>query len=246
MFNTLRTWIKPANPKRKGGKPTRSTRLQVENLEERRVLNNTFQVYRNLTPDLEAISNGLSEPNPVLNSNYYYSADASKIKVVVRSTGANFGTIMSQLQGVGFQSTLSSASAKTAVGFLPIDKIDDAAQVSSQPAIDVVRKPIRKSRGTWVNSAESAMRADLASNAYGLNGAGIKIGIISDSINQGTNVNGGVFNGLYDSIQTGDLPSNITVLQDGLPGSSDEGRAMAELIYDIAPGAQLFFHSTLR
>ncbi len=73
-----------------------------------------------------------------------------------------------------------------------------------------------------------------------MDGTGVAIGVISDSVNQYDNPNvAGV--GLAESVATGDLPSNVTVVQDGAAGSSDEGRAMLEQIYDIAPGAQLLF-----
>ena len=60
-------------------------------------------------------------------------------------------------------------------------------------------------------------------------GAGVKIGVISDGV---------------DSIQiaknTGDLPSSVTVLSNEQGG--DEGTAMLEIVYDMAPGAKLYFH----
>ena len=72
--------------------------------------------------------------------------------------------------------------------------------------------------------------------ALGATGAGVKVGVISDSINQvGTKVAG--------SQASGDLPSSVTVLADD-PGSSDEGRAMAEIIYDGAPGITQMYFST--
>ena len=52
---------------------------------------------------------------------------------------------------------------------------------------------------------------------------------MSDSINR-------VGAGVAGSQATGDLPANVQVLADGPPGSSDEGRAMAEIVYDTAPG----------
>jgi len=62
----------------------------------------------------------------------------------------------------------------------------------------------------------------------GANGAGVLVGIISDSIDQaGTKIAG--------SQASGNLPANVRVLLDQ-PGGDDEGRAMAEIVYDEAPG----------
>ncbi len=67
--------------------------------------------------------------------------------------------------------------------------------------------------------------------AMGPNGTGVKVGVLSDSVDA-----------LATLIATGDLPAGTTVVpgQDGIPGTS-EGTAMMEIIHDLAPGAQLFF-----
>ena len=69
-----------------------------------------------------------------------------------------------------------------------------------------------------------------------LNGAGLRIGILSDSFN--------LHGGMATDIADGDLPpaDQIDIVQEGTSGN-DEGRAMAELIYQIAPGAQIYFYS---
>ncbi len=77
-----------------------------------------------------------------------------------------------------------------------------------------------------VNLADQALAGPQARAAYGVSGAGIKIGILSDSYN----LNG-----------TAGPPA--TILKEGPPGSGDEGRAMGQLIAATAPAAQLYFYS---
>jgi uncharacterized protein YjdB/fibronectin type 3 domain-containing protein len=60
-------------------------------------------------------------------------------------------------------------------------------------------------------------------------GDGIKIGVISDGVG-----------GLSDAVNRGDLPANVTVLSNIVGGA--EGTAMLEVIHDLAPNAQLYFH----
>ena len=73
--------------------------------------------------------------------------------------------------------------------------------------------------------------------ALGVTGAGIDVGIISDSMNLKSP-------GVAGSQSTGDLPSAVGILQEGPAGGSDEGRAMAEIVFDTAPGiGSMFFHS---
>jgi hypothetical protein len=60
------------------------------------------------------------------------------------------------------------------------------------------------------------------------------VGIISDSFeNQGS---------IEDDVATGDLPADTIVVADAAGGESDEGRAMAQLVHDTAPGAGIRFH----
>lgn len=78
-----------------------------------------------------------------------------------------------------------------------------------------------------------------------LTGAGMKIGIISDSFDQSS------FQRTTeaDDIASGDLPGGskrVKILDDNSPFVnilSDEGRVIAQLIYDIAPDAEIFFHT---
>ena len=97
-------------------------------------------------------------------------------------------------------------------------------------------KPSFNFIGVADNEAENAMQAQVARAAYGVTGAGVTVGVLSDSVNQ---FNGGI----AASVATGDIPSasRVTVLQDGAAGESDEGRAMIENIFDIAPGVNTAF-----
>jgi subtilisin-like proprotein convertase family protein len=85
--------------------------------------------------------------------------------------------------------------------------------------------------GTVVSEGVKAHRADDALHQFGATGAGVKIGVLSDSDDF-----------KEQSISTGDLPPDTVTVpgQDGRPGSG-EGTAMMEIIHDVAPAAKLFF-----
>ena len=92
--------------------------------------------------------------------------------------------------------------------------------------------------GSVVSEAVEAHRIDeyRAGVDAATTGAGMKIGVLSDSFDN--------LNGYATDIATGDLPAGITVLKDyGSGTGSDEGRAMMQLIADIAPDAELFFRT---
>ncbi len=95
--------------------------------------------------------------------------------------------------------------------------------------------------GTVTSQGDRTHRADDARNRYGYAGQGIRIGVISDSYNATGEA--------PDDIATGNLPgpgnplgntAPVTVLVDD-PAGGDEGRAMLQIVHDLAPKAQLFF-----
>src|SRR5262249_29839637 len=79
-----------------------------------------------------------------------------------------------------------------------------------------------------VTQGDVTHKATTARSTFGMNGTGVKIGVLSDGV---TN--------LRLSQDLGAL-GPVTVLP-GQRGSGDEGTAMLEIIHALAPGAQLFF-----
>jgi len=88
-------------------------------------------------------------------------------------------------------------------------------------------------RGSVTSEGVKAHRADQALFGFGATGAGVKIGVLSDSDDF-----------KEAAISTGDLPPDTVTVpgQDGRPGGG-EGTAMMEIVHDMAPGAKLFFAS---
>jgi hypothetical protein len=72
-----------------------------------------------------------------------------------------------------------------------------------------------------------AHKADVV-QTFGFNGNGVKVGVLSDGVDP-----------LATLKASGDLPA-VTVLS-GQAGSGAEGTAMLEIVFDMAPQAQLFF-----
>ena len=79
------------------------------------------------------------------------------------------------------------------------------------------------------SEGDGAHRANVARSNFGIDGTGIKIGVLSDGVGN-----------LAASQSSGNVPSNVTVLL-GQGGTGREGTAMLEIIHDLAPGARLFF-----
>lgn len=85
-----------------------------------------------------------------------------------------------------------------------------------------------QSVGSRATEGDTTHKAINARSTFGVNGTGVKIGVLSDGV---TN--------LAASQARGDL-GPVTVLP-GQGGSGDEGTAMLEIIHDLAPGAKLYF-----
>jgi Ca2+-binding RTX toxin-like protein len=128
-------------------------------------------------------------------------------------------------------------------GLLPITQIGEIAKLST---LDFARPSYRPvlNVGSVNSQGDPAMRSDIVRQNFGFDGTGEKIGVLSDSYNR--------LNGANADIASGDLPGsgnllgNTTPIQvlNELDGSgSDEGRAMLQLIHDVAPKASLAFHT---
>lgn len=111
-----------------------------------------------------------------------------------------------------------------------------AARVRQQLAagLSVAGSP-QIGQGSVETEGDLTHRAMDARGAFGVDGTGLKIGVLSDGVTH-----------LALSQAQGDLPATcgtppcVTVLT-GQAGSGDEGTAIMEIIHDMAPGASLYF-----
>jgi hypothetical protein len=119
-------------------------------------------------------------------------------------------------------------------GLLPIAAIPALAHV---PGLVFARSTdVATTAGSANSQGDAAMRADDARPAFDVNGSGVTVGVLSDSFD-----NGGT--GSYAADQTsGDLPAGVINRSASAVGA-DEGRAMLQIVHDVAPSAGLAFHT---
>lgn len=109
-------------------------------------------------------------------------------------------------------------------------------------------------RGRKNCRGSATAEGDLQSNSfgarrqYGMDGFGQTVGIISDSYDVGQTS----ITRAKQDIRSGDLPgkqnpcgysSKVRVLAEGIASDIDEGRAMAQIVHDMAPAARIAFAS---
>lgn len=152
--------------------------------------------------------------------------------VVDAISSGDVEVLKSDLEALGMQQAV--AFGRVVSGQLPISQIPTAAELASlrfaQPAAATTRA------GTVTSQGDAAMKADAARTNFGVDGAGVKVGVLSDSFN--------CLGGAATNIANGDL-SPVTVVQEifDCSGATDEGRAMLQIVHDVAPGSTLAFAS---
>lgn len=114
------------------------------------------------------------------------------------------------------------------VAWVPLESLEALASLPEVKSIQTVLPPFIR-QGNTVSEGDSILRSYSLRELHGVNGTGIKIGIISDGVDS-----------LEDAQSTGDISSDVRVLSNKVGGN--EGTAMLEIVQDIAPGAELYFH----
>src|SRR5450631_2045917 len=172
------------------------------------------------------------------------------------------------LVGLGLQR--ASQYSNDVGGWLPVDQLAAATALSELHAI---RAALPRTRaGAIASQGDFAQNSDLVRSANALTGAGITVGVLSSSydcypVYAANGVPAGGLNGYANNgfnttaagdTTSGDLPSSVNLVSAGTnPGEAnclnygaplqlpfgDEGRAMMQIIHDVAPGAGLAFHT---
>ncbi len=135
---------------------------------------------------------------------------------------------MELLNALGLTTEVVNDKYKIVQGWLPYDSLEEAAELGFVSKITPPSYGYPRA-GSVTTEGDAIMGSDLARATFGVDGSGIKVGVISNGIDS-----------LAVSQITGDLPVGISV---GNPGTGDEGTAILEIVHDIAPGADLAFHN---
>jgi hypothetical protein len=167
------------------------------------------------------------------------------------------------LVGLGLQR--ASQYSNDVGGWLPVDQLDAATALTEVHAIRAAM--MRTKSGAVTSQGDYAQNSDLVRSQNSLDGAGITVGVLSDSYDcyqqyqtagsppaggpQGYANNGFTATAATD-VSTGDLPASVTVVAEascpnyGAPTQlpfGDEGRAIMQIVHDVAPGAGLAFYT---
>ncbi|MBD0297649.1 MAG: S8 family serine peptidase, partial [Flavisolibacter sp.] len=190
-----------------------------------------------------------SNPSPDI---FITNGDSVMIEVIVLQPTGNYQTLLTTLQsaqyGLRVPGYITNDPASMIItGMYPRVNLDKLNTLTT--LIDYCRPlyPAVSNAGVALTQGDSAVLAGFIRNGYGLQGEGIKVGVLSDSYNL---LEG---NPAQRDAQNDDLPGvgNIrnntqpveVLLESPWRTGTDEGRAMLQIIHDIAPKAQLGFRT---
>ena len=201
-----------------------------------------------LSSDLATLFTGINPPslqsttgiNPSsLQSTTGLIADQSFLQItgdnvaIEATADTNPDQLLTDLQSLGLQQSL--AFGRVVSGVIPISELGNVAALSSLRLVRPVYRPITNV-GLVTSQGDVAQRSSNARSIYpGVDGTGITVGVLSDSYDN--------LRGASADVASGDLPSGVIVLKDLASGGTDEGRAMLQIVSDVAPGAKLAFHT---
>lgn len=135
---------------------------------------------------------------------------------------------------------------------------------SECPSGEVVSEGVQQLHAGEGEYEEGAETKEEARSRFEVDGEGVTVGILSDSFNRATEAadgSGPIATKAPKDVEDGDLPGShgelpgsenpcgftgdVDVLEDAGPEveGADEGRAMAQIVHDVAPGASLAFAS---
>lgn len=187
--------------------------------------------------------------------------DGNRVLVEVRfEPGTAVG--VDDLRAAGAKILNVSPGLRTVTVAAKPDELLDLAAVPQVAAATEVLTPFFSASscpsGAVVSEGEKQLHAGdepgEAREAFGVDGSGVTVGILSDSFNQATEAadgSGAIATRKSKDVANGDLPglantcegeqTPVEILDDSESEGEDEGRAMAQIVHDLAPGANLAF-----
>jgi subtilisin family serine protease len=156
------------------------------------------------------------------------SGPAAAVAEAIEATGATVVNVSRRYRVI----TIAATTAQLA----PLAKLPEVTSAFEALA------PVLSACNPVVSEGDTALNAATARSTFGVDGSGVTVGILSDSYNH--------LGGAATGVAGGELPgpgnpcgytTPVNVLQDDTLHGSDEGRAMMEIVHDLAPGASLSF-----
>ena len=222
---------------------------------------------RALPPDQEAATLGVAESGP---GSLLFEGARVLVNVRFEPTAADGPAA---LQAIGAEPIAADEAAGTATVAVDPATLDELGALPEVASASAGRAPVlygpapaaALGEGTCAGGSVRSegltqLKVDQARAAFGLTGAGVTVGVLSDSFDTATAASDGsgpIATHAAQDVLSADLPgpgggcvtqqAGVAVLEDGAAGKgSDEGRAMLQIVHDLAPDATLAFATAFR
>jgi hypothetical protein len=197
------------------------------------------------------INGGNDCSNP--NLDVYIINDQCQVLVEIVYTEGMFQPVMNLLTAAPFNCTefpVNTTGNRIIYTFVSISQLQNLNLLNvttGQNLINHVQTVFKgiPTSGVAFDSCDVAQKSDIARAGFGVDGTGIKVGVVSNSYN--TILGNPAFTDIQndDLPGTGNLNGNTTpvqvVAEYPYGVQSDEGRAMLQIVHDVAPKANLAF-----
>jgi Subtilase family len=166
------------------------------------------------------------------------------------------------LRQLGAEVIDDSTALRTVTAAVSPDDLEAIAQTPGVLAVTQVRAPVLRAAcdgGSVISEGVAQLNVGAARDEFGVDGQGIEVGVLSDSFDQAEEAvpGGPIATKAEDDEETGDLPGSESPCPTQKAGvdelqpyeffdqepSFDEGRGMLQIVHDVAPEADLAFHS---
>jgi len=162
------------------------------------------------------------------------NADGRYITIDATARSGDGAALLAQLEAIGLEHGASFGAM--AGGRLPIDQV---SALSAIPDLAFARESEAVTNtGSVTSQGDKSEHSDLARAEFSVDGSGITVGILSDSFNN--------LGGQASGQASGDLPAGtgtqvLAEYDQKWGAGTDEGRAMAEIVHDVAPASSIIF-----
>lgn len=162
--------------------------------------------------------------------------------VIHAASTADPRALLAELTAIGLRG--GAVSGNLVSGTLPADSIGALETLRhlavARPAMATTSRELALRsravgrRGSVSSQGVAAMQVDRVPSS--IDGRGTRVGIVADSFD--------CLGGRAQDTASGDLPAEVEILDDSYTaGCTDEGRALAQMVHDVAPRSQLGFHT---
>lgn len=174
------------------------------------------------------------------------------VRVLVR-VRFDHGALASReaIEAAGGRVVSASGAYQSATVAIRPEDLNSLGDVATVAAVSAVRSPMLFAPdcegGSVISEGAAQLHAKAAREEFGIDGSGITVGVLSDSYDR----DAGAATDAAEDIESADLPGTanectgqttpVGVTEDLSEPGSDEGRAMLQIVHDMAPGASLSF-----